>query len=66
MSDSRISVRLDEDTQRRLDALVTYFLNQPAAENCLTLARRHGLIGCAKRLPADLSTNRDHFEGFGR
>ena len=82
MTDSRISVRLDKDTQRRLDeavratgkteselvrdALSTYLLNRPAADNCLQLAQRHGLVGCAKRLPADLSTNRDHFEGFGR
>ena len=25
-----------------------------------------GLIGCAKNQPADLSTNRDHRNGFGR
>lgn len=29
---------------------------------------RHGLIGCVDdpHLPRDLSTNRKHFEGFGR
>lgn len=80
--DLRISVRLDSDTQQRLDeevettgkkesevvreALVAYLRKRPRPENCLELARRHRLIGCAKRLPADLSTNRRHFEGFGR
>jgi metal-responsive CopG/Arc/MetJ family transcriptional regulator len=82
MSHSRISVRLDKDTQRRLDeavratgkneselvrdALAAFLLNGPSADNCLELAQRRGLIGCAKRLPADLSTNREHFEGYCR
>lgn len=80
--DSRISVRLDGDTRQRLDdevqasgkkesdvvreALAAYFRERPKAETCLELARRHRLIGCGKRLPADLSTNRAHLEGFGR
>jgi predicted DNA-binding protein len=82
MTDSRISVRLDPETTQRLkemvrrtgkkesevvrEALATYLENQPNGESCLDVARRHGIIGCAKSLPADLSTNRDHFEGFGR
>jgi Arc/MetJ-type ribon-helix-helix transcriptional regulator len=81
MSD-RISVRLDEETRRRLEAeiiasgknesdlvraaLAAYLAQRPNSTNCLELAKRHRLIGCAKNLPADLSTNRDHFEGFGR
>ena len=32
----------------------------------LDLARGFGLIGCVRGLPVDLSTNPDHFEGFGR
>ena len=80
--DSRISVRLDSDTRQRLDeevqatgrkesevvrdALVAYLRKRPKRGNCLDLARRHKLIGCSKRLPSDLSTNRRHFEGFGR
>jgi Arc/MetJ-type ribon-helix-helix transcriptional regulator len=79
---SRISVRLDDDTRQRLDqevratgqnesevvraALADYFRKRPKRESCLELARRHRLIGCGKRLPPDLSTNRQHFEGFGR
>jgi hypothetical protein len=38
-----------------------YFHRRVRSESCLELARRHRLIGCAKRLPPDLSTNRDHF-----
>ena len=80
--DLRISVRLDSDTQQRLDeevqatgkkesevvreALVAYLHERPKPESCLELARRHRLIGCGKRLPPDLSTNRQHFEGFGQ
>jgi ribbon-helix-helix CopG family protein len=80
MADSRISVRLDAATRRRLgeevtatgkseselvrEALAAYFQEEP--ENCLTLASRHDLIGCAAGLPPDLSTNPEHFEGFGQ
>jgi len=48
------------------EALAAYFHRRPRPESCLELARRHRLIGCAQDLPPDLSTNRDHFEGFGR
>jgi Arc/MetJ-type ribon-helix-helix transcriptional regulator len=81
MSD-RISVRLDEETRHRLEAevavsgkneselvraaLAAYLSERSVAINCLELAKRHKLIGCAGALPADLSTNRQHFEGFGR
>jgi hypothetical protein len=34
--------------------------------NCRDLAERLGLIGSAKGLPRDLSTNPKHMEGFGR
>ena len=82
MQNSRISVRLDEDTQRRLhaeahatgknesdlvrEALDAYFRRRPEPESCLDLARRAGVIGCAKRLPPDLSTTKDYFKDFGR
>ncbi len=35
------------------------------AQSCFELARSLGLIGAATDLPADLSTNKAHFEGFG-
>jgi hypothetical protein len=33
---------------------------------CLEIARRIGLVGAAKGLPRDLSTNPIYMEGFGR
>lgn len=78
----RISVRLDRDTRQRLDeevkvtgknesevvreALAAYLGNRAGPESCLELARRHRLVGCGKKLPPDLSTNRGYFEGFGQ
>jgi hypothetical protein len=35
-------------------------------ETALELAKRLGLIGEAKRLPSDLSTNAAHMEGFAK
>ena len=35
-------------------------------ETCYALARRINLLGCVKNGPSDLSTNREHFEGFGK
>lgn len=82
MSDKRISVRLDDATRRRLkrfvlatgksesdvvrEALADYFDRRGEVDSCLDLARRHGLIGRARGLPPDLSTNPDHMKGFGR
>lgn len=81
MTRLRISVRLDAETRRRLrekveatgknesalvrEALSAYLVaSQPVS--ALELARQLGLVGCAKGLPPDLSTNADHLEGFGR
>ena len=82
MATVRISVRLDADTERRLrqearaagknesdvvrEALGLYFAGRAQETSALELARRTGIIGCARGLPADLSTNKSHFEGFGR
>jgi metal-responsive CopG/Arc/MetJ family transcriptional regulator len=38
---------------------------RPRQESCLDVARRIGLVGVYKNTPTDLSTNPDHFEGFG-
>ena len=78
----RINVRVDVDLKQKLEAeardsgvspsevvpeaLERYLKSKPKRETCLDIARRIGLIGSAKGLPEDLSTNRDHFEGFGR
>jgi hypothetical protein len=78
----RLSVRIDEPLKRALadeakargvrpsdvvrEALEAHLKPRTRPGNCLDIARRIGLIGSAKGLPPDLSTNRDHFEGFGR
>jgi len=82
MESIRITVRLDAETERRLrkearaagknesdvvrEALAAYFAERQQEESALAVAQRAGVIGCAKGLPPDLSTNKAHFEGFGR
>jgi predicted DNA-binding antitoxin AbrB/MazE fold protein len=36
-----------------------------AVTNCYDLAQKAGMIGALKDAPPDLSTNPDHFQGFG-
>jgi hypothetical protein len=78
----RINVRVDARLKRQLESEATergvrpsdvvrevleeHVRRRTTRPNCRELAERVGLIGCARGLPADLSTNRDHFEGFGR
>ncbi len=82
MNDTRITIRLDPQMERRLrqeaeaagkneselvrEALAAYFIHHRRPATALEVARRAGVIGCADGLPPDLSTNKDHFEGFGR
>ena len=77
----RINVRIDARLKRGLEseartkgislsALVRRILDEhyqelESRESCYDLALRLGLPGSAKGLPADLSTNPDHMEGFG-
>lgn len=37
--------------------------NKP--ENCFEAFQKAGLIGCIKKAPNDLSTNKKYFKGFG-
>ena len=37
-----------------------------ASDTCFDLANAAGVIGMVEDLPEDLSTNPDHFDGFGR
>ncbi len=78
----RINVRVDERLKQELEtearekgvrpsdivrqALEEHMRSRTPSPNCRDLAERIGLIGSAKGLPADLSTNPDHMEGFGR
>ena len=36
-----------------------------AVASCYDLAHKAGMIGALKDAPSDLSTNPDHFQGFG-
>ena len=47
-------------------ALAAYFSRSQRRATALEVARQAGIIGCAEGLPPDLSTNKDHFEGFGQ
>ncbi len=77
----RITVRLDEKLKRELEAearekgvspsdVVRQVLERHAKErtprpNAYVLAQQLGILGVAKGLPSDLSTNPKHMEGFG-
>ena len=78
----RINVRVESPLKRRLEieatkrgvtpsavvrqALEEHFGRDAPPENCLQLAERLGILGSIKGLPADLTTNPDYMEGFGR
>jgi hypothetical protein len=72
--DGRLKARLEVEAKARgvspsdivREALDDHLRRRGPAPTCLEIARRIGLIGSAEGLPRDLSTNRDHFEGFGR
>lgn len=47
-------------------ALENYLGEGSTAASAYELAEASGLIGCVRRAPKDLSTNRLHFQGFGK
>ena len=47
-------------------ALENYLGTARGQRSAYDLAEEAGLIGSARRAPKDLSTNRRHFEGFGK
>jgi hypothetical protein len=47
-------------------ALEIYLGRGGSPRSAYELAEEAGLIGCAGWAPKDLSTNRRHFEGFGK
>lgn len=77
----RITARLTPDTLLRLrrrskltgkseseivrEAIESHLSAPTEPRTAYDLALRLGLVGCAKGLPSDLSTNRKYFEGFG-
>ncbi len=82
MSSQRITIRVSESLVKRLkkqagmsgrpesvlvrEALEKYLSEEPPSQSAYSLARNAGLIGCVRGGPTDLSTNRKHFEGFGK
>lgn len=47
-------------------ALESYLGRGGGRQSAYELAEQAGLIGCVRRAPKDLSTNRRHLEGFGK
>ena len=82
MASNRITVRVSKDLEALLRdrsratnqtpsdlvrmALETILGRAVQSQSAYELAEKAGLIGCATRTPKDLSTNRRHFEGFGK
>jgi metal-responsive CopG/Arc/MetJ family transcriptional regulator len=81
MPNTRLTIRLDKKLRQRLnriardqskrpsqiarEALETFCAQQDQGVSCYDIAHRAGLIGIAKNLPRDLSTNPRYMEGFG-
>ncbi len=77
----RITVRLPASLQARLarraklagkteselvrESVEAHLAEEPKRESALDLARKLGLVGIAKALPSDLSTNPKYMRGFG-
>jgi metal-responsive CopG/Arc/MetJ family transcriptional regulator len=77
----RINVRVEERLKQQLEdearergvspseivrrALEEHVEQRAPRENCYELAKRLGILGSAKGLPPDLSTNPEYMEGFG-
>ncbi len=82
MSSDRVTIRIPATLGQRLrrrsriqgqseselvrEALETYLGQSPEERPAYELAEEAGLIGCVRRAPKDLSTNRRYFEGFGK
>lgn len=82
MPTERLSIRIPEELRGNLESLIQttgkteselvrealeeYCFKRASGPSCYDLAEKAGLIGCAKNVPNDLSTNARHMEGFGR
>jgi hypothetical protein len=74
----RVDVRLKQELENEAreksttpseivrQALEEHMRQRTRRINCRDLAERLGVLGSAKGLPGDLSTNPKHMEGFGR
>jgi metal-responsive CopG/Arc/MetJ family transcriptional regulator len=82
MVSNRITVRIPEKLTARLrsqsrakgtteselvrEALEEYLANSKIEHSAYDLAKEAGIIGAVHDAPKDLSTNRRHFNGFGK
>ena len=82
MASQRISIRIPGALGQRLhkrslmkgqsesevvrEALETYLTSTTGDCSAYELAEQAGVIGCVRRAPRDLSTNRRHLEGLGK
>ncbi len=72
--DKRLKTELEAEARERgispsevvREALLEHLRRRTSRENCRELTDRLGILGSAKGLPSDLSTNPIHMEGFGR
>jgi predicted DNA-binding protein len=62
----RSRVTGDKESEIIREALEDYIVKKNGQKTAYELAVETGLIGCAKGLPPDLSTNKKYFKGFGR
>lgn len=81
MASERISIRIPASLGERLrtrsllngqsesqvvrEALETLLAGASEEQSAYDMAEEAGLIGCLRRAPKDLSTNRRRFRGFG-
>lgn len=61
---SRLKGQTPSDLVRT--ALEQYLGREGTTQSAYDAAEEAGLIGCLRRAPKDLSTNRKHFEDFGK
>lgn len=82
MADNRITVRLEKELRRRIariarrksvppaevvrEALEAYCQSHEDGVNCYDIAKKARVIGVAKGLPSDLSTNPKYLKGLGK
>jgi len=82
MSPNRITIRVPESLGERLRnhsrlkgetesdlvraALEAYFEQSGKERLAYEMAEETGIVGCIRRAPKDLSSNRRYFEGFGQ
>lgn len=81
MSSHRLSIRISPALERTIqeharasgrrssevvrEVLEKHFTDQRPSLSCYELAHKAKVIGCVKDAPSDLSTNPQHFKGFG-